>query len=196
MDLNPEKRGKPRFRHESRIALEESEIGVQHDARMFSYSDFGLYFEADFQLGLETEIRIGISNSPFASVPDKYESYRGVVKWRKELKRSAYYYGYGVKFIEEDAVANLPNRDDSGRKHPRKQCNIPVKYEFENQRFEGAAKNVSVGGAFIKADERLAVGQQIILEIPLKKKGKMARLTGSVAWSNQDGFGVKFLRSK
>jgi hypothetical protein len=40
------------------------------------------------------------------------------------------------------------------------------------------------------------VGQQITVQIPLKKKGKIARLQGKVSWTNRDGFGVKFLRSK
>jgi hypothetical protein len=176
--------------------LEESDIGVQHDAKMLNYSELGLYFEADFQLQIKAEIRIGIINSPFASQPDKYESYRGIVKWRRELKKSAYYYGYGVELIEEDAFGDQQIWDDETRAHPRKECTIPVKYESENQKFDAIAKNVSVGGAFIKTRDRLVVGQQIILEVPLKAKGKIARLTGKVARSNQQGFGIKFLRSK
>ena len=196
MDSNPENRVKTRFKHESRIMLEESDIGVQHDAKMLNYSEFGLYFEADFQLRTGAEIRLGIINSPFASQPDEYESYRGIVKWRRELKQSSYYYGYGVELIEENAFGDEQIRDDDTRTHPRRACTIPVRYESENQKFDGLAKNVSVVGAFIKTRDRLVVGQQIMLEIPLKKKGKIARLAGKVAWSTQEGFGVKFLRSK
>ena len=100
MDSNPENRDKTRFGHVSKVSLESGDIADQHNARMYNYSDHGLYFEADFMLQPETEIRIGISDSPFASTPDKYESYRGVIKWRKVLKRSAYYYGYGLELIE------------------------------------------------------------------------------------------------
>ena len=190
MDSNPENRIKTRFRHESRIMLEESDIGVQRDAKMFNYSEFGLYFEADFQLQIEAEIRLGIINSPFASEPGKYESYRGIIKWRRELKRSSYYYGYGVELIEEDAFGDHQIRDVETRAHPRKPCTIPVKYESENQKFDAIAKNVSVGGAFIKTRDRLVVGQQILLEIPIKTKGKIARLTGKVARSSRQGFGI------
>jgi len=34
------------------------------------------------------------------------------------------------------------------------------------------------------------------LEIPLKKKGKIARLTGEVTRTKFSGFGVKFIKSK
>ena len=201
MDSNPENRAKTRFKHESRIILEESDIGVHRDAKMLNYSEFGLYFEADFLLQIEAKIRLGIINSPFALEPDKFESYRGIVKWRRELKQSSYYYGYGVELIQEDALQeddldDQQIRDNETRAHPRKPFTFPVKYESENQKFEGLAKNVSVGGAFIQTRDRLAVGQPIILEIPLKKKGKIARLAGKVAWATQQGFGVKFLRSK
>ncbi len=57
MDSNPENRSKTRFEHKSKITLEDSDSGVQRDARMFNFSDFGLYFEADFQLQLETDVQ-------------------------------------------------------------------------------------------------------------------------------------------
>ena len=67
MDSNPEKRDKTRFEHVSKVTLENSDIADQGNARMFNYSDHGLYFEADFMLQPETEIRIGISDSPCAT---------------------------------------------------------------------------------------------------------------------------------
>ena len=83
MESNPERRDKTRFEHECKITLENSEIGIQRSCMMYNFNDDGLYIEADSQLEPKTEIRIGISNSPFASEPDKFESYRGIIKWRK-----------------------------------------------------------------------------------------------------------------
>ena len=80
MESNPEKRARTRFEHKSKITLENSEIGVQRGIMMYNFSDFGLYIEADTRLEQETEIRIGINNSPFASEPDKFESYRRSLK--------------------------------------------------------------------------------------------------------------------
>ena len=195
MNSNPENRNKTRFAHKSKITLESSEIGFRRDARMYNFSDFGIYFESDYRLQLQTEIFVGISDSPFTSEPDVYERYRGIVKWRKVLKRSSYYYGYGVKLFEDASGAAKSHQYDGTRDHPRKDAAIPVKYESENQKYEGITENVSSGGVFIKSDYPLSIGQKVKLQIPLKKKGKIARLTGQVTRTNLRGFGVKFIKS-
>ena len=101
MNSNAENRAKTRFTHESKVTLESNKIGFQRGARMYNFSDFGIYFESDYKLQPESEIFVGISDSPFAAEPDIYERYRGIVKWRKTLKQSSYYYGYGTELIEE-----------------------------------------------------------------------------------------------
>ena len=196
MNSNPENRNKTRFAHESKVTLESTEIGFRRDARMYNFSDFGIYFESDYRLQPEKEILVGISDSPFASESDVYERYRGIVKWRKVLKRSSYYYGYGMELLDEASEAARPHRYDWNRVHPRKKAAIPVKFEVDNQTYGGITENVSSGGAFIKADYPLSIGQQVKLQVPLKKKGKIARLTSQVTRTNLRGFGVKFLKSK
>ena len=196
MSSNPENRNKTRFPHESKVTLESTEIGFRRDARMFNFSDVGIYFESDYRLQPDTEIFVGISDSPFAPKPDVYERYRAIVRWRKKLKRSSYYYGYGVELIGETSGASKSPPYDGTREHPRKDAAIRVKYEFENEKYEGITENVSSGGAFIKSDYPMSVGQVVKLWIPLKKKGRIARLTGQVTRTNFRGFGVKFLKSK
>ncbi len=196
MSSNPENRNKIRFAHESKITLESTETGFRRDARMYNFNDFGIYFESDYRLQPESEIFVGISNSPFASKPDVYERYRGTVKWRQILKRSSYYYGYGLKLLEEASEAAKSHQYDGTREHPRRDAVIPVKYEVDNQTYEGITENVSSGGAFITTDYPMSIGQQVRLEIPLKVKGKIARLTGQVTRTNLRGFGVKFIKSK
>jgi hypothetical protein len=194
MDSNPENRDKTRFEHESKVILESSDIGGQRDARMYNFSNLGIYFEADFVLQPETEIQIGISNSPFAAQPDQYESFRGVVKWRKALKRSSYYYGYGVEFIRENTEDADQRLHLEARKHPRKDFAIPVKYQVGDRTYEACTESVSTGGVFIKTEDPVAVGEQVVVEIPIKKKGAVAKLTGNVVRSTRQGFGVEFLR--
>jgi hypothetical protein len=196
MSSNPENRNKTRFAHESKVTLESTEIGFRRDARMFNFSDFGIYFESDYRLQPETEILVGISDSPFASKPDIYERYRAKVKWRKKLKRSSYYYGYGVEIIEDTAKTPGAPPYDGTREHPRKDAEIRIKYEVENEKYEGVTENVSSGGAFVNSLFPLSVGQIVKLWIPLKKKGRIARLTGKVTRTNLRGFGVKFIKSK
>ena len=193
MESNPERRDKTRFEHECKITLENSEIGVLRNCAMYNFNNFGLYIEADTQLEPETELRIGIKNSPFAAEPDKFESHRGIIKWRKELKRSSYYYGYGVELIFEDAEDEIQDQIPWSRESPRETLTIPVKFEFENHSYEGTTENVSTEGVAVKSKDPVMVGQEIIVEIPLKKTGNIARLRGKVSWSNRQGFGVKFL---
>ena len=196
MESNPERRDKTRFEHECKITLENSEIGILRNCAMYNFNNYGLYIEADTQLEPETELRIGIKNSPFAAEPDIFESYRGIIKWRKELKRSSYYFGYGVELIKDDPEKQNQDQFQWSRETARKTVSIPIKFEYENRTYEGTTENVSSDGISVRAKDPAMVGQQITVQIPLKKKGKIARLKGKVSWSNRDGFGVKFFRSK
>ncbi len=196
METNPERRDRTRFEHECKITLENSKIGVLRNCAMYNFNNNGLYIEADTQLEPETELRIGIKNSPFADEPDKFESYRGIIKWRKELKRSSFYFGYGVELIKDDAEKQNQDNFQWSRENARKAVSIPIKFEYQNHTYEGTTENVSSDGISVKAKDPVMVGQQIIVQIPLKKKGKIAKFQGKVSWSNRDGFGVKFLRSK
>jgi len=197
MNLNLENRDKARFEHEAAVTIENKEAGVQRGARMYNYSGNGLYIEADYRLEPETEIRIGIVNSPFAADPDEYDTIRGKIMWRKTLKHSVYYYGYGIKiFGTESAGHNNEDLNVGSRQHPRVNYIISVKYEFDNQTYEGTTKNVSTGGVFIRTRDPVAVGQTVRIDVPLKKKGKIKRLSGKVTWSTRNGFGVQFIRSK
>jgi hypothetical protein len=197
MSSNTENRDKTRFEHVTAVTLENNEIGVQRSARMYNYSASGLYIESDHRLEPETEIRLGLANSPFAAEPDAYETFRGSIKWRKKLKHSVFHYGYGIEIIG----AERPGDNDGGpsagsRQQARVDYSISVKYEFDNYVYEGTTENVSTGGVFIKSRNPVAVGQTVKIDIPVKKKGKIKRFTGKVTWSNRSGFGVQFIRSK
>jgi hypothetical protein len=196
MDLNPENRGKTRFDHESVVTLEDEDSDIKRNARMYNYSDHGLYIEADHLLEPQTEIRIGIANSPYAREPDQYECFQGIIKWRKNLKRSVYYYGYGIEIIDDNCSAERVDESYQGsRCRPRKNYRIPVKYSSDNQTYDGVTDNVSSGGICIKTLDPVPVGQKVIIDIPLKNKGKVKRLTGKVTWSGRRGFGAKFVRT-
>ena len=196
MESNPERRDKTRFEHECKVTLENSEIGIQRSCAMYNFNDEGLYIEADTRLEPDTEIRVGIKNSPFASEPDKFESYRGIIKWRKSLKQSSYYYGYGIELKKDDAEGQHQDQFQWSRENTRKAISIPVKFDYENRTYEGTTENVSSTGISVKSKEPVMVGQQITVHVPVKKKGKIVRIQGKVSWSNREGFGVKFLRSR
>lgn len=196
MGSNPENRDKTRFEHEAAVTLENNKNGVHRRARMYNYSDRGLYIETDHLLEPETEIRIGVSNSPFSAEPDTYDSFRGVIKWRRVLKRAAFYYGYGIELIEKETYGDSDeNPYVESRQHSRADFVVPVKYESDDQSYEGNTENLSSDGVFIKTRDPVAVDQTVKIDIPLKKKGKIKRLTGKVVRSTGNGFGVQFDRS-
>jgi hypothetical protein len=197
MNSNPEKRDHTRFDYQAPIVLEDAKFGVLQGARMFNYSDFGLYFETDHFLAPGTDIFVGIPNSPYASDPDVYERYHAVIKWRRPLKKSSFYYGYGIRFLETDPLDRKPiERGIESRKNPRKPCSLYVKYAVGRKIYPGEVKNISLGGLFLKTNEKdgLEIGTALQLAIPIQKKGNIIKRYARVIWSNRNGFGVEFQR--
>ena len=196
MSSNPEKRYNTRFDYQAPIVLEDAKFGILQGARMYNYSDFGLYFETDHFLAPGTDIYVGIPNSPYAPDPDVYERYHALIKWRKPLKHSSFYYGYGVRFLETDPLDRPIKRGIESRKHPRKPCSLDIKYAVQQQIFPGEVSNISLGGVFLKTNQNdgLDVGQRLRLAILNRKKGNVIKRDARVIWSNRKGFGVEFQR--
>jgi len=197
MNSNPEKRDNTRFDYQAPIVLEDAKFGILQGARMFNYSDFGLYFETDHFLAPGTDIYIGIPNSPFSPDPDIYERYHAIIKWRKPLKESSFYYGYGVRFLDADPMNRPIERGIESRRYPRKACSLYVKYAVQRKIYPGEIKNISLGGVFIKTNENdgLDIGQQLQLAIPNRKKRSVIKRYARVTWSNHSGFGLEFQRN-
>jgi Tfp pilus assembly protein PilZ len=189
MDTNPENRNNVRIDHRCPITIENIAAGVMHRAKMMNFSDNGLYFEADNLLQPGEEIFVGIDNSPFASSIDTYECYRVKIVWRKKLKKSAFYYGYGAKHTMDPRQAKLQKADSTGWNDIRRH---QIRFAAKELIFEGFLKNISSAGVFIEAAENFSAGQILTFEIPLKGNQK-AKVKGKVVWSSPNGFGVKFL---
>ncbi|MGD8521523.1 MAG: PilZ domain-containing protein [Desulfobacterales bacterium] len=192
MDSNPEHRDNTRFPHEAPLTLENLEAGELHSARMFNFSDTGLYFESDYVMQPGTELYIGITNSPYAADPDVYECYLAEIKWRKPLIKSSFYYGYGARYLEFKPVEKKRFNGRELREHPRKKCSIPIKFAMQNKIHQGEIKDISLGGIFLKTANNVKVGQRLRLAIPIRKKGKVIKRSGKIVWSNKVGVGIKF----
>lgn len=119
--------------------------------------------------------------------------------WRKKLKKSFFRFGYGVK------LATLANQQDmklnerkgikkpkDSRNHPRRQYNQFTLFTSQSGVFEGSIKNISSSGVFIVTEKAFEVGQILTLVLPLKK-GKQVKAKGKIVWTNDKGFGIKFL---
>ena len=197
MVLNPEKRSDPRFNYKTPVTVENLESINTLKARMVNYSKNGLFFETNGVFRLCAEIHIGIENSPYTSPSFRsYESRIAKIIWGKKLETRLFKYGYGVRYVfagdeEISQSADSKIRKDL-RKHPRQSRSIPILFAIQKRFFKGLTRNISPTGAFIKSNHTLLTGQALSLTVPLKG-GRNAMIKGSVVWSNQMGFGVKFL---
>ena len=199
---NQENRDTARMDHVSPIQVQDIESGKIHRARMFNYSKEGVYFESDSVLEPGMQIYIGIKDSPYAVVPDVLEYHLARIMWRKILKDSFYRYGYGIKLASfadkpdsEPKAAKAVNRSKDLRKHPRKPYDQFTLFTTQNGIFEGSIKNISSSGVFLTARSTFKVGQTLTLVLPLKN-GKDVKVKGRIVWTNDSGFGVKFLNVK
>jgi Tfp pilus assembly protein PilZ len=194
---NHEKREKARFDEYRPISVKDLNADIFFNATMLNYSKNGMYFETDSILEPGAEIYLGIEDSSYESFVDEFECKLARIIWRKELKKSFYNYGYGVKFISADNANEQKygnqQKDINTRKHLRKQYIKSVHYAADNQISEGRSQNISPSGIFVKTKDKLKVGQIIILSLPSETK-KGLKIRGEVVWSNHDGCGVKFLK--
>jgi hypothetical protein len=173
---NLENRDTARIDHTSSLQVQDIASEKIYKARMFNYSKEGIYFESDSVLNPGIQIYIGIQNS--------------------ELKRSFFRYGYGVKLAslanKQDLPLNDKNEKKDLRKHPRRPYDKFTLFTTQNGIFEGSINNISSSGVFLMSESNLEVGQILTLVLPCKN-GKDAKIKGEIVWSNDKGFGVKFL---
>ena len=190
---NPEDRDSARLHHTSSIQVQDIESGKIHKAKMLNYSKEGFYFESDSVLNPGMQIYIGIQNSPYASLPDVLEYHRGELMWRKKLVKSFFRFGYGVKLASVANQQDLKwNERKDSRKHPRRQYNQFTLFTSQSGVFEGSIKNISPSGVFLMSEKAFEVGQILTVVLPLKK-GKQVKAKGKIVWTNDEGFGIKFL---
>jgi hypothetical protein len=78
------------------------------------------------------------------------------------------------------------------RKHHR----VPVSFKVtcildEANKFEGVARDLSVGGLFVESDRTMAFGTSVTL-LASGLAARELRLPGVVRWAEPGGFGVQF----
>jgi Tfp pilus assembly protein PilZ len=197
MAPDPENRKNARSDEFRPISVKDLKAGISHKATMLNSSKDGLYFETDSLLQEGTQIYLGIENSSNALFADEFECKLAEIIWRKKLKRSFYAYGYGIKFMAaakpKEKKGENQREGIEERKYPRKPSSKSLHYAANRQILKGTSKNISFSGILIKTENKLSVGQTIILSLPSKKKNSL-QLRGEVVWSSPEGFGVKFVR--
>lgn len=189
---NLERRDKARLPCLSPISIKDQMSDKSYSARMFNYSDTGIYFECDALLESGREVYIGLRHSPLEDRPSDYICYRTTIVWRKELEENAhFFYGYGTHIFSPENPGKVKSHRKQ-RRHHRRPFNRQVRFAADRTISEGLAVDISTSGAFVKSGKRLRTGQIITLRIP-DKTGKDVVVQGKVVWSNVDGFGIKFI---
>ena len=194
-DKNLERRESVRIDQTSPLKIKNLKSGKIYNARMFNYSQNGLYFESDSVLHTGDQIYIGIQDSPYASSSGILEYYRAKIRWHKKLEDSYFVYGYGVELstacVKQSSKSNnFKKRNDIG-KNQKKPNRKTIKFTDQNRIYKGLIKDISPSGVFFVAEDIFDEGQMLTFELSLKN-GNKAKINGQIVWADDEGFGVIF----
>ena len=78
------------------------------------------------------------------------------------------------------------------RRHHRKSFFAVVDYVVQDDSRTDFAQNISAGGVFIGTAASLSVGQAVKLRLPFSLSRDYVNISGEIAWTSDDGIGVKF----
>ncbi len=191
-------RGVKRTAYSTPLQVMDLRSGNIYEAKTLDYSDSGISFASDGLFEKGTPLYCGILYPPDYFPSRVLEYYKGKVMWRKDFRQSPMSYAYGVELVSEPGRHHPDSGDQKTAKelrhHPRRPFFRPLRFGVEKDTYSGSTKNISASGVFIATDEKLKVGQLLQLNLPLKK-GKMVRTVGQIVWLNDEGFGLKFLKT-
>ena len=86
----------------------------------------------------------------------------------------------------------LEETEPSMRENLRRVCLIKADCRIKGDSFRSYMLDISIGGVFIETNERVPVGETILLNFTLPTFSHPVALPGKIAWSGPQGFGVKF----
>jgi hypothetical protein len=209
MEINSDQREKRRFKYEAVIWHDNILPDRFYAARILNISRSGVYFESEQTLYQGEEVFIAHKDPRPAGV-DPENCTRVEIKWRQNLKNSTYSFGYGARFVEPDnpLVKSIDknrliqqNIDDDPAKykrepraHLRELYRKEIVFIAESAQHKGTVTDISRGGAFIRTETKLALGQTINLHIPRGQSCKDVTLRGWVVRLSPNGIGIKFDR--
>jgi hypothetical protein len=80
------------------------------------------------------------------------------------------------------------------RRYERKYYCVDIIFSIDDKIFHGCLKDISLGGAFIKAKhtEQLWEEDVVTLSIPFTDGGRHLKRSGRIKWKNSTGFAVTF----
>ncbi len=100
--------------------------------------------------------------------------------------------GLGPETEPPEHTVRLEGIEPTMRENPRRPCLINADYRIQGSSFRSYILDISIGGVFIETEQRVPVGETVILNFNLPSFSQPFTLPGKVAWSGPQGFGVKF----
>jgi Tfp pilus assembly protein PilZ len=100
--------------------------------------------------------------------------------------------GHPLEYEEPETTISLEGTEPLMREKPRKSCLINANYSIQGNNFKSYILDISIGGVFIETNERVPVGENITLNFSLPSLPQPLTMSGKIAWSGPQGFGVKF----
>ena len=189
-----EKRSESRLYYLTPITIQESGVYFLYRARLVNYSRSGIYFETDLLLYPEAKVYICIQDTNHILFSEDHGSFWVNIIWRKRLTEISFNYGYGAKFIFDEAKRKLQKDDHVELKELRKSLRKPFSklayFASGNKYYEGIIKNLGHGGAFIETKTKFSNGDELKLVVP--GPNKYIQIRCKIIHFKQNGFGVKF----
>ncbi len=210
-DVDGERRKHRRSNFETLICHEILTDDEIHTGKMYNFSRGGLYFESDQTIFRGDEILIKVLM--LSNDPDSYEQFPIDVQiiWQRDLKASAYKYGYGGRYVLEnefidrktyapelqtpDSPAEQSEDNKDPRNHPRKILNQSLLIRHKGQIHKGLLRNLSSGGAYIETSGKFILGTDVELVISAGKTNKKSKKNGKVVRFSRKGIAVCFAGS-
>lgn len=149
-----------------------------YEGDLLNFSDVGLFIKSQILLPVGREITVA---PPYSNVDNDKRKGR-IVRYNRE--------GFGVKFLK----TGISQKSFERRKESRQIYSGDILFATKNKLYAGKLRNFSSRGLFIKINEALSVGQIIKVALPYSERNNDKR-KGIITWSNEEGFGVKLLRT-
>ena len=89
-------------------------------------------------------------------------------------------------------TVSLEGAENSMRENPRKSCLINADYRIQDRNFNSYLLDISIGGVYIESDTRFPLGGELLIKFSLPNRPQPFTFSGTIAWSSDKGFGLKF----
>ena len=78
------------------------------------------------------------------------------------------------------------------RRAHRHECVHEVGYAIQDASYIDYIQDINAWGVFIQSEQRVPLGESILITIPLMCNGTSIKVVGEVVWSGPEGMGVRF----